>query len=538
MSEKFRFNGEIKKEFILGEGKLEMINVVLDRKNIKTPSNRLPTKFNNQLESNESIKPIFDILYVQNNNFIKKNKKNFIKEFTRIADIEYEEIFQDFISGNKNQFDLFKKIRTFISDFKHTNTKQTYFYARKISTDIIDNQNNFVEGQTYFEFKSLWIIEQLFFKQLFEAILIYKQMDEKKISDFLKIKKDKKGFFIETKVYSELKSSAKYKDAFLELEFIEKMQKGLTDVSFIKDDRKFLKPQDFVYYFPNDNNENIKIEDKTNFKNLEDFIYNKINFLISLSIKVQLSTESNSFIASQETVGFGIRGILTYLIMNLLKTAKGSLKCKFDECENILSFKLGSGKKGKLFCSDKCKNQYFYKKKLETNYTFDDFNFYGFGNIVRELKPFDAVISCSLENKKNKLIIFAEYTKINEFNYDRHFLKDAKSISLINKINKKLIDSYLNIIEDSKSKNIEHKIYFLDIISDNKDGINSRTYKYHFQIKDNKWGFFKTQQLLNKSQMLDKNLNKFVKIEKFDLVKIDKFNRKIKKGWLESKKIN
>ena len=59
---------------------------------------------------------------------------------------------------------IYSKKRTFISDFKHTNTKQTIFMPEN-STDIIDNQNNFVEGQTYFEFKSLWIIEQLFFKQ-------------------------------------------------------------------------------------------------------------------------------------------------------------------------------------------------------------------------------------------------------------------------------------------------------------------------------------------------------------------------------------
>ena len=495
MSDFFKFTGEIKNQYFLGSGEIEFSNVRLA----------------------EESGPRFKVHYLQNNDFIWKKRIDFLNDTKNISEISYSKLLENFISNDESQFNLFKKTRTFITDFKNVNEAKVQNGRQKISTNIYDDNNNYLEGQTYFEFKSLWIIEQLFFKQLYEAIILYKNLDLEKISNFLIIKKDKKkGFYLESKIYSEQKSSIKYKKAFLELNKLKMIQKRFTEVSFLKDDRKFLKPDDFLYFFDKESENNIKHKKIASLKDLENFIYDKINFLINLSIKVQLSTDNKSIMAKQETLGHGLRGILTFLCMNLLKTTKGSLKCKLDGCENSLSIKIGRGKKSKLFCSDKCKNQYFYSVKLEENIFLSKFKYYGFDKVSKNFKPFDAVISGFSDDKNNVVSIFTEYSKMNYLNKYK-VLGNEKPFRLMKIINKNYIDSYFKSDKDLNIKNLNRRIYFLHVISYQEGGIDYTNYNYYYPMEDSQWGFFESSNILLKSQLLE-ILEDRIRVKKIKLV--------------------
>ena len=494
MSDIFQFTGEIKKQFLLGSGVLE---------------------FSNNGLSKES-GPRFRVNYLQNNDFTRRKRADFLNVTRNITEISYSKLLENFISSDENQFRLFKKTRTFITDFKNINEAKVHNNGHKVSTKIYDDDNNYLEGQTYFEFKSLWTIEQLFFKQLYEAILLYKRLDEEGISNFLYIKKDKKkGFYLESKIYSKMKSSLKYKNAFSELNKLKMIQKKYTEVSFLKDDRKFLQPDDFLYFYNEENEDNIKNKKIASLKDLENFIYDKINFLINISIKVQLTSDNKSIMAKQETLGLGMRGILTYLCMNLLKTTKGSLKCKLDGCEKTLTIKIGRGKKSKLFCSDKCKSQYFYSKKLEENILFSKFKYYGFDKITKHYKPFDAVISGFSDDKKKVVSIFTEYSKMNHINKDK-VLGNEKLFRLIKIINKNYIDSYYKSDTDLNINNLNRIIYFLHVISYQEGGTDYTNYKYYYPMEDSQWGFFESSNILLKSQLFEK-LEDRIKIKKIKL---------------------
>ena len=112
---------------------------------------------------------------------------------------------------------------------------------------------------------------------------------------------------------------------------------------------------------------------------------------MNLSIKVKLSDDSKGNI-SESAVASGLRGLLTYQCINLLKTSKGSTKCKREGCENYITLTAGSGRRDKIFCSDVCRNRHVYTLQKKEIDIIEEFYHYGYDIIKHQIRPFDAII--------------------------------------------------------------------------------------------------------------------------------------------------
>ena len=507
MEKALYLNGVIKDEVYIGYGKLEFGKFT-------SPYER---KLPNNLDAEK-----FRVLFAVHNGFQRRLKEDYINKNYNKFDSKYNNLLTDFTS-NKVPFEkIFKETKTFICDIKETISKRHTLYSHQPYVDIYEYHQGYdIEGPVLFEFEALWKIEQLFFLQLLEAIHIYNKKDISSALEFfgsLKKENNRDGPYLETKIFTELKNNQSYKNAFNQSKILEKAFQSFVRSSFGNNNRKFLRKKDFRFYFDNteelydseSNKDNSFTEIKINNDNildyLKDFIFQKINFLMNLSIKVKLSDDTKGNI-SENAVASGLRGLLTYQCVNLLKTSKGSTKCKREGCENYITLTAGSGRRDKIFCGDVCRNKHVYTLQKKEIDIIEEFYHYDYDIIKHQIRPFDAIILPKI-NSHEAVIIFCEVSR--NLSSSKNEFRNAKLLSLMSRINEPLLQNNLEKIRPEFLKNnILIKVCFLNIEIDEKYS-EKRNYTYFFKLPKkenssvpyNEWGVFKQKKMLTNSDLL------------------------------------
>ena len=455
----------------------------------------------------------FDIFYVNSPKTSRREtKKSFFKEapdksLPNKLDIKLKQ----FIETKKFE-DFFFENKFFISKKTNLRSHHSKDIKRNYEIELYDSNLKKLNGTTLFEFKSIWVIEQFFFKLLFDAINILNNNDVNEAKKFFKkeiIISDGLECVVPAS-FDIIRNDEMYKKAEAELYSLKKIRFDLLGY-YEKDNRYFLLQNDFFYdlYKNNEDFDNKKLfikkikrnisSDDEIFNILKKFILQKINFLINLSVNSELNINEKGEINDNKVLN-GLRGIFTFLCINTIKTGKGSLKCK--NCNNYISITLGSGRRDKLFCSTKCKSEWFYKrKKTEINFI-QNFHGYGYDLIIPTTKHFDAIIYPEmiyhLRSKLMMPILFCEITYNDKnISINSHLPKIIQKLSILNdKDVKTMIDIQRpNVIKEKY--NI--KICFLYI---SKEVNNFERYTYFLKNNNDKWGVFELNEILNCRDLL------------------------------------